>query len=58
MAGRIGDFIVKEPMVMGHESSGVVIATGEGVSKLKVGEASLPLKIIPLKSIKTQGRAV
>ena len=38
VAGRIGDFIVKEPMVMGHESSGVVVATGEGVTNLKVGE--------------------
>lgn len=38
VAGRIGDFIVKEPMVMGHESSGVVVATGEGVADLKVGE--------------------
>ena len=35
--GRIGDFIVKEPMVMGHESSGVVLATGEGVKNLQVG---------------------
>ena len=35
--GRIGDFVVKEPMVMGHESSGVVIATGEGVKNVRVG---------------------
>jgi threonine dehydrogenase-like Zn-dependent dehydrogenase len=39
--GRIGDFVVKEPMVMGHESSGVVIATGEGVKNLKIGEQKL-----------------
>ena len=37
VAGRIGDFIVKEPMVMGHESSGKVIAVGEGVTNLKEG---------------------
>ena len=41
VAGRIGDFIVKEPMVMGHESSGVVIAMGEGVKNLKIGEKEL-----------------
>jgi len=26
--GRIGDFIVKAPMVLGHESSGVITAVG------------------------------
>ena len=35
--GGIGDYIVKEPMVMGHESSGKVIAVGEGVTSLKEG---------------------
>lgn len=34
--GRIGDFVVKEPMVIGHESSGIVHAVGEGVSQLNV----------------------
>ena len=43
VAGRIGDFVVKEPMVMGHESSGVVIATGEGVTNLQVGEFILSI---------------
>jgi D-xylulose reductase len=36
--GRCGDFIVTAPMVLGHESSGVVAEVGEGVSHLKVGE--------------------
>lgn len=35
--GRIGDFILTAPMVLGHESSGVVSAVGEGVTHLKVG---------------------
>ncbi|XP_031553122.1 sorbitol dehydrogenase-like [Actinia tenebrosa] len=35
---RIGDFIVNEPMVLGHESSGVVAEVGEGVTHLKVGD--------------------
>ncbi len=36
--GRIGDFIVKAPMILGHESAGVVSALGEGVTTLKVGK--------------------
>ena len=40
-AGRIGDFIVKVPMVMGHESSGIVTALGEGVTHLRAGQPSL-----------------
>ena len=36
--GAIGDFIVKQPMILGHESSGTVTALGEGVDHLNVGE--------------------
>ena len=36
-AGRIGDFVVKKPMVLGHEASGTVIETGDGVEHLKKG---------------------
>jgi D-xylulose reductase len=36
--GRIGDFIVKEPMVLGHEASGTVIEAGKNVTSLKVGD--------------------
>lgn len=36
--GRIGDFVVESPMVMGHEASGLVVATGEGVKNLKPGD--------------------
>ena len=36
--GRIGDFIVNDPMVLGHEASGVVVETGENVKHLKVGD--------------------
>ncbi len=38
MEGRIGDFVLESPMVMGHEASGLVIATGEGVTHLKPGK--------------------
>ena len=43
--GRIGDFILKAPMVLGHESSGIVSAVGEGVTHLKVG-MSFPLQSV------------
>lgn len=36
--GRIGDFVVESPMVLGHESSGVVVDRGPGVTALRVGE--------------------
>jgi threonine dehydrogenase-like Zn-dependent dehydrogenase len=36
--GRIGDFIVKSPMVLGHESSGVVAEVGSAVTHLKKGD--------------------
>jgi len=36
--GRIGPFVVKEPMILGHEASGVVIETGSEVQTLKVGD--------------------
>lgn len=36
--GRIGDFVVRSPMILGHESAGVVAALGEGVKGLQVGD--------------------
>lgn len=36
--GAIGDFVVKAPMVLGHESAGVVVQVGDGVSNLAVGD--------------------
>ncbi len=35
--GRIADFVVREPMVLGHESAGIIDGVGSGVS-LKVGQ--------------------
>lgn len=39
--GRIAHFVVESPMVIGHESSGIVTAVGPGVdpSKLRMGDA-------------------
>ncbi len=36
--GAIGPFVVKHPMVLGHEASGTVIEVGKGVTHLKVGD--------------------
>ncbi|KAL1958972.1 hypothetical protein VTO42DRAFT_3525 [Malbranchea cinnamomea] len=36
--GSIGPYVVKDPMVLGHESSGVVTAVGSAVTTLKVGD--------------------
>lgn len=36
--GRIGDFVVKKPIVLGHECSGEVVKTGSNVSNVKVGD--------------------
>jgi L-iditol 2-dehydrogenase len=36
--GRIGDFIVDQPLVLGHETAGVVVAVGPGASPARVGE--------------------
>ncbi|KFZ15218.1 hypothetical protein V502_05715 [Pseudogymnoascus sp. VKM F-4520 (FW-2644)] len=37
--GSIGKFVVSSPMVLGHESSGVVVAAGSGCQTLTVGDA-------------------
>ncbi|KAB8203660.1 D-xylulose reductase A [Aspergillus parasiticus] len=36
--GSIGQFVVKDPMVLGHESSGVISKVGSAVTTLKVGD--------------------
>ncbi|MGF6231917.1 D-xylulose reductase [Inquilinus ginsengisoli] len=36
--GRIGPFVVKEPMVLGHEAAGTVTEVGPGVTSLKPGD--------------------
>jgi D-xylulose reductase len=36
--GAIGPFVVREPMVLGHEAAGVVIETGSAVTSLKAGD--------------------
>jgi D-xylulose reductase len=36
--GRIGSFVVKSPMVLGHEAAGVVIDVGSEVTSLRKGD--------------------
>lgn len=36
--GRIGNFVVKSPMIMGHESAGIVEAVGSDVTTLSLGD--------------------
>ncbi|KAJ6015768.1 hypothetical protein N7540_010359 [Penicillium herquei] len=36
--GSIGQFVVKDPMVLGHESAGVISKVGSAVKSLKVGD--------------------
>ncbi|CAN5414439.1 alcohol dehydrogenase catalytic domain-containing protein [soil metagenome] len=36
--GAIGPFVVKSPMILGHEASGTIIEVGARVTELKVGD--------------------
>ncbi|MEO3886405.1 NAD(P)-dependent alcohol dehydrogenase [Nonomuraea sp. B5E05] len=36
--GRIGDFVVERPMVLGHESGGVIAGVGPGVDASRMGQ--------------------
>jgi len=36
--GRIGSFVVREPMVLGHEAAGTITEVGANVRDLKVGD--------------------
>jgi len=45
--GRIGDFIVREPLVLGHEAAGEVVAVGREARDLRVGDRVAPEPGIP-----------
>ncbi len=36
--GRVGDFAVREPLILGHEVAGEVIEVGRSVARIRVGE--------------------
>ena len=44
--GYIGDFIVGESCLMGHESAGVVSQVGEGITNVKVGKRPIMSPIV------------
>ena len=53
-SGRIGDFIVSAPMILGHEASGVVVETGANVKNLKADDRVCMEPGIPdFKSVET-----
>ncbi|HWD07386.1 MAG TPA: NAD(P)-dependent alcohol dehydrogenase [Amycolatopsis sp.] len=35
--GRIGDFVVDSPLVLGHEAAGTIVAVGAGVDPARIG---------------------
>ncbi|MGV0716062.1 NAD(P)-dependent alcohol dehydrogenase [Mycolicibacterium sp. XJ662] len=36
--GRIGDFVVEAPLVLGHEAAGTIVAVGESVDPSRIGQ--------------------
>jgi L-idonate 5-dehydrogenase len=36
--GRVGDFAVREPLILGHEVAGEVVEVGPGVTRVGIGE--------------------
>jgi L-iditol 2-dehydrogenase len=36
--GRIGDYVIRQPMIIGHESAGTVVDVADGVSPDRIGE--------------------
>ena len=36
--GRIGTYVVRQPLILGHESAGVIIDVGEGVGRERIGQ--------------------
>jgi len=36
--GRIGDFVVEKPMILGHECAGLIVEAGKNVTNVKVGD--------------------
>ncbi|UMM63890.1 NAD(P)-dependent alcohol dehydrogenase [Aristophania vespae] len=38
LEGRIGDFVVERPLVLGHEVSGVIVGVGDNVPEQRIGQ--------------------
>jgi L-iditol 2-dehydrogenase len=48
--GRIGEFVVRDPLVLGHEAGGVVVDTGPGVRGLSPGDRVAMEPGVPCRS--------
>src|SRR6478672_2691707 len=36
--GRVGSFVVRQPLVLGHEAAGTIVGVGAGVHRSRIGE--------------------
>lgn len=36
--GRIGDFVVEEPLILGHEAAGTIVSVGSAVDSRRIGQ--------------------
>jgi L-iditol 2-dehydrogenase len=36
--GRVGSFVVRQPLVLGHEAAGTIVGVGEGIDSSRIGE--------------------
>jgi len=50
--GRIGNFIIEKPIILGHEAAGEVVAVGSEVKNLKIGDRVAMEPGIPCRKCK------
>lgn len=48
--GRIGDFVVESDLILGHELGGTIVAVGEAVEQIRIGER---VAVEPQRSCRT-----
>ena len=36
--GRVGSFVVRQPLVLGHEAAGTIVGVGQGIDSSRIGE--------------------
>jgi L-iditol 2-dehydrogenase len=48
--GRIGEYIVVEPMIIGHESAGVIVDVGSNVDRSRIGQLVAMEPGVPCRS--------
>ena len=50
--GRNGSFVVREPLIPGHEASGVVAGVGAGVTRVKAGDKVAVVAVARLRPLR------